>query len=506
MISRAEWARVAVVAGIVLAVANAPYVLAYISAPPDTFTGILFNTQDGHSYLAKMREGWRGEWLFTLPYTAEPGEGVFLFTYYLFLGHVARWAGMSLDGTYHLARLLGGAAFLVAAYRCLAHFFDTPRARLGAWLFFLGTSGLGWLALLAGRFTADLWVAESIPFLTLFSNAHFPPAWALMLLIIERAVLHQDPAGFRNLAVVALAVTALAIVQPMTLAPVNAVVAGNAALDVWQRRRFDWRAAWPAGLVAALSAPWVLYALWATNTHPVLSEWNRQNVTPSPAWWEALLWGGVVLGLAVVGAMRGQAQPLPARWLVIGIGLLYLPIDLQRRMSLGVWMPLSILAVWALRAVVLPRVAARWRPLLVTALVLPAALSNVVVVAATVAGVLGRKPELFLSAGEAAAMDWLAAQPGRPLVVASPDLALVLPGRSDARVIYGHPYETMDAGRQKEAVLNFLRGEIPAAEFLTQNRVDFVIAGPRERAINPEFVVPGWGVIFERGEVEVYGR
>lgn len=65
-----------------------PYAWA-LAAGGDThvFGGFLLNPIDGNSYLAKMMQGWSGAVTFTLPYTAEPGEGVILFVFYLFLGH-----------------------------------------------------------------------------------------------------------------------------------------------------------------------------------------------------------------------------------------------------------------------------------------------------------------------------------------------------------------------------------------------------------------------------------
>ena len=72
-----------------------PYLIVSMTTPPELFyTGFLTNPEDGHSYLAKMRQGQRGQWRFTLPYTAEPHEGEFLFTYYVALGHLARVAGL----------------------------------------------------------------------------------------------------------------------------------------------------------------------------------------------------------------------------------------------------------------------------------------------------------------------------------------------------------------------------------------------------------------------------
>ncbi len=46
----------------------------------------LFGSDDGYSYLAKMRLGLRGDWLFTLRYTAEPHSGALLFLPYIALG------------------------------------------------------------------------------------------------------------------------------------------------------------------------------------------------------------------------------------------------------------------------------------------------------------------------------------------------------------------------------------------------------------------------------------
>jgi hypothetical protein len=64
-----------------------PYLWANAAAGSGhVFAGFLLNPLDGATYLAKMRQGWEGNWLFTLPFTADPGPGSFLFTYYLLLG------------------------------------------------------------------------------------------------------------------------------------------------------------------------------------------------------------------------------------------------------------------------------------------------------------------------------------------------------------------------------------------------------------------------------------
>jgi hypothetical protein len=78
--ARAEWLLVLALSVVLLAVTCLPYALAYGVRGDWVFGGFLINPIDGNSYFAKMREGLRGDWLFTLPYTAEPGPGAFIFT------------------------------------------------------------------------------------------------------------------------------------------------------------------------------------------------------------------------------------------------------------------------------------------------------------------------------------------------------------------------------------------------------------------------------------------
>ncbi len=60
------------------------------------FGGFLLNPLDGNSYLAKMRLGLEGEWRFRLPYTAEPGEGAYLFLFYIIPVEIDIFSGFCL--------------------------------------------------------------------------------------------------------------------------------------------------------------------------------------------------------------------------------------------------------------------------------------------------------------------------------------------------------------------------------------------------------------------------
>src|SRR5882762_2231216 len=114
-----QWPRFALVfAAIVAIISLLPYLLAYLWTPPGHhFAGFFFIADDATTYLAKMREGADGAWLWTDPYTSEAHRGVFLFAFYLLLGHLAALLHLPLIAAYHLARVTGGVALVLAVDR-----------------------------------------------------------------------------------------------------------------------------------------------------------------------------------------------------------------------------------------------------------------------------------------------------------------------------------------------------------------------------------------------------
>jgi hypothetical protein len=508
-----EFPLIVALALVVLLVINLPYALAYQAGG---FAGILVAPADGYSYLAKIRQGYVGNWLFTLPYTAEPGPGAFLFTYYLALGHLARWTGLGVELSYHLARLGAGFLFLMTAYHFITNFMADRRSRLLTWLVFVTSSGLGWLVVLAGgSVPADMWITESIPFLSVYANAHFPLGWALVLWIFQWTwpSLAGDGTPPRwRLTLAGLATVLLAEVYPMILVVVAAILAGSAALLTWRRRQWapaDWL---PLAVVAACAAPRLALTAWLLNQLPILAAGSpggqAPQLTPPPG--EALVWGGVILALAVAGLARAlpprasAVMALAPRehlliWIVIGALALYAPLDTQRRLSLGLWMPMTVLAVDFLREGIWPRVPQMARPLLVGVLALCLGLSNVLVWVAGLGAALTRSTTVFLTPAEVEAIDRL---PAGAVVVADPYLGGVIPARSEARVVYGHPFETVGGERVLAQVEGVFSGTVAIEAIDVGRPIDVVLSSGR----TPRPTLPGWRVVFQQDEVIVYAR
>lgn len=158
-------------------------------------------------------------------------------------------------------------------------------------------------------------------------------------------------------------------------------------------RRFPLAEVRLAFVAAAVAAPSVAYMAWLYLAEPVFKK--RADVpTPSPLLWQYLMGYGLLLPLALGGALllhkRGAAKGaafegdrlrvlLPVGWAVVAIPLAYLPFAFQRKLIMGGHLPLALLAGLAVaelarRAVVRRPQAAGWVAAL---LLLPLSITNV---------------------------------------------------------------------------------------------------------------------------------
>jgi hypothetical protein len=484
-------------AGLALAVALAMLVPVWAAtrlAPNgSTFAGFLINPIDGFSYLAKMREGLEGSWLFTLPYASEAGTGAFLFPYYLALGHLARLLDVDLWVILLAARALGAAFMFLAIFRFLEEFVADRRARWVAYVLCLVGGGWGWLGIPLQFAASDLSIPETTPFLSAYANAHFPIATACFV-IAATGVLGCRASRWSRITASLISGAALALVLPFLLLPsVLVFLIGIVVIGLQERR--DGRPSSALrrtilfGAFLAGAAPGAIYGVWLLRTRPDLAAWNAQNQTPSPALGAYLLGYAPLLLLAAVAVIADRQQRrivwLLLAWVIVQSALLYAPLALQRRLSLGLYVPLAALCGIGLAAIS----RSSWRQA-VTILVLVSALpSNAVVIVAGLSGVARAEPLMIQSADESCALRWLAANadPGS-LVLAGETTGNRIPAFTSLRVVYGHPFETPHAMEELALVEGLFSRATTLAEALPVLRgrgIDFVYFGPEERALGP---------------------
>jgi len=501
-----EWRWVVGVALIILLLSSLPYLLAWQLTPSDMhFSGLLSNPRDGNSYLAKMRQGMEGQWQFHLPYTSEDHPGAYIFLFYLFLGHLARLVERisPLDSisallvVYHGARLMGGMLLLLVAYAFTGIGINEMRWRRVAFLLVGLSSGLGWLVAPLGYLTIDMWVPEANTFYSLFANPHFPLAEALMLSILGGVYNHASQAGqgqrllTRDLLRYPLTALLLAVVQPLAVLTVGAVLVVYGGLCWLQARQFPRRLAVDIAAVGGAAAPVVLYDLYVYRSNPALRAWSAQNVTPSPPPWDYALGYGLVLLLAIVGMVwavqrRNEGGMFLTTWAVVNAVLLYVPFALQRRLVMGLHVPLCVLAAMGLR--VLLRWATPKRQAILLKLCLALTMpTTLFLMGISLVGALRPEPLLYLGRDEVDALHWLETYTSNAdTVLAAPETGMFIPAWSGNRVVYGHPFETINAVEKEALVRAFFDPATPSRlrwSILGRYGVRYVFYGPRERTL-----------------------
>lgn len=438
----------------ILFLITAPFLAGwYLQGENFAYTGFLLNPIDGNSYLAKMQIGLRGEWLFQLPYTAQQGEGGYLFLFYIFLGHLARWTQIEPIFIFHLARVLGAVFLVFSLSRYLSVSLgsvDRSVLRRIVQLLLLG-SGLGWLAAFAGGFTMDFWVAEAYPFLSMLANPHFPLGLAILLQYLS--ALQMDRLG--NYGVWIVAGVLVAIILPFGVVVAAVISALVVAIRFWRDKRIAWRLPFvflfPAGGL-------LLYQFLVILNDPLLAAWNSQNHTPTLPVWDLLISFAPAILLAGAGLwqwIRKRSDPnldSAAAWLIAGVVLAYIPFPLQRRFLLGLYIPIGIFAGVGMLALVANKIRAFKR--LFGIVFLFSIMTNVFILLGGIQAGSQHDLWLYQRSDQQAALIWLDKHvcANRPVVLANPVLGLFIPANTQCRVIYGHPFETVDAIAREEEV------------------------------------------------------
>lgn len=508
MVSRREWLIALAVALAALTLAQIPYILGYACARPGMeFTGIIMNPEDAQSYFAKMRVGYDGAWLYTIPFTTEEHAPAFVGGFYLTLGHLARVFNLSLDAMWHTARITADLILFLVTFGFIAYFSSDTRVRWTAYLLAIFGSGLGWVLFLLNQpywldtFPVDFKMPEAHLFFTALTFPHVAFGTALILASVWMSARIMARRGWR-LAIGAGALNlALAIVYPFLIYLVAAITGIYWLMCAARARRVLWREGFLFALSFAIHLPILLYYANTLATNPIFRVWDAQAITLSPPLPHYLIAFGVFLLLALFAPRTsGSDLTLVWAWVIAAALLVYAPLNPQRRFVQGVQIPLAILAAVGFVDVVMPRLAqtrafqtlakrpnysdAGLERLLIVLLLLFASLSNLYVLAsASITAALQQPYPLFRPRGESAAIEWLRATTARSQVVLGVyESGNYIAARAGNRVVVGHWAETVDFQEKFDATEKFFNAVDDAwrRDLLARYRVEYVWFGELE--------------------------
>ena len=494
----------------VILLVTIPFVFADQASGSDyEFNGFVFNALDGNTYLAKMRQGWNGSWTFTLPYTPDPGEGTYLNMFYIILGHLARITGWSLLFTYHFSRVAGAVILLIILFRLCRKVFESSRSTWIAFLLVSLGSGMGWMLFPFGIHTSDIAaIPETYPFMSAFSTPHF--AWGIAIQIWLLIPRDEKNAGWKSAASLVLSSFVGAVVSPFVIVIVLVVRGGVVLWKVIQGENIKQllTSTFTIGLV---SGPFLFYYFWIARTHPVLAGWSAQNITVTRPLWDVIVSLSPAFILAVPGAIliwrkNTSIVKFLIAWAGLSLILIYTPFSLQRRFMTGWYVPIALLAVVFIEDLLKNRPASK--VVVIVALFILALPTNIVLLLGARHGALNHNPGMYLTRGEAEALAWIDEETeAGALILASGEIGSFIPAYSNGRVLFGHPYETVNAEYWQDEVNGFFEGKINYEEredFLKVNQIDYIFYGERERELGLVDWLEAFEEVFNFGGVVIY--
>ncbi|MCD4684945.1 MAG: hypothetical protein K8S97_03300 [Anaerolineae bacterium] len=510
-VSTAEWRWVIIISGILVALTLVPYAWALASNQSDDgwqFMGMLTNPRDGATYLSKIEQGRAGAWLFELRYTPETHDGAGFHSFYLFLGHAARVTGLSSLVIFHLARVATSFFMYISLYQLGATIWVRLRPRRLFFTLLAVGSGLGWFLLLfdPNRLAVDMTVPEAFPFYATYTNAHFPMSIACLALIASIYIIvfrrgYNAAPSVENggLGLILLSVL-LALIQPMALMPIGGALMIYVAVRAYLTREFPNHELRWASMLILPAIPFALYDLIVFRFNDVMGVFNEQNYTPSPPPYRYLFGYGLLLIVAIPGLVRAvrrferDGDQLMLIWIIVNAAGLYAPFNLQRRLALGLIIPLVYFAVRALEDYWFYKVAEKLRGAAMITLIVFLVPTNVFVLGIPLFGAVinsdsGISAGLLVESDYWKTIQWLDDRDEADAVVlAAPNISLWIPAYTEQVVVYGHPFETIHAEKRLEQVEQWYRGQDCDTLFSDEQSfsIRYIIWGPQEQEIAAE--------------------
>ena len=499
-----------------LFLSSVPYLFGVIAAGEHyAYLGLYpLGSADTNVYYSFIRQAMDGDIFIRNLHTGEPQNGTIFHPLWLLLGWASSLFQLSPILVFHLARLVVGAAFLLFFYFFLSRVFSDSRRRNIAFFLAAFSSGIGVFFSIGVSvwdpiqgmllLPADQWITESNTFLTLMHSPLFLLS-QLLLLVLLWCFLEEE--RIKNYFLVGGALFLLVLMHPYDLVTVGVVLPAFLVLRLLRdptltaealRRSFR-----RLVLLALCSLPPLLAFFVGARNEIAIGGWTKQNVTTSPMLHSYILGYGLVLIFAVVGcaALRktqSRAQLLVLTWTVVSLLLLYVPIQINRRMSNGLHLALVILAAagvdlfWSwFRAHRPRRELARHISTALLGWILGFGFffSTLTVIVKSIYWEASPSTSIYyLSKPVARGMDWLEAHESRSAVLLAHSYhGNILPARTGLRVFVGHGHQTIDWDEKRRLVTTwFFRtnaDDEKKAQFLRENGITTIFFSDLENRI-----------------------
>ncbi len=501
--------KIILIAVLVSFLAQVPNIYAWLRTPEGYwFSGFnsYFSPVDVNTYLATMRQGFSGNWLWQNRYTVEAVSSYSLYTSYLFLGHLARLGRLPLPFVFHLSSFVLSVIFLLVIYVLVTHFLEEKKLRYFCFFLIALGGGVGWAAL---QSSPDVLHREVLVFSTL-NLPHFVLDQLLFILTLYFGFLGIRQRNIRLAGISAVSGLLLSAIHPYSLVVVSLVLGGYVFLSGIIKGSFLVRLKFLSPLLIANAISLAFFAyLFYFRADPVLQEWMRQQVIPSPSppvffFGYGLLSVLGLFGLWYLWEKRNEESLFLLSWIVLHLSVIYLPVRFQLLMIKGFFIALCLLATFGVKKLSFLKTE-NIILILVLSMLTPLTLQILHMTALE-----ERSRLVYLTAGEGDSFSWVRGNvPPDSLFLSSYIVGNFLPAQTDSRVYFGHGIFTTRFDQKKKLVDKFYGDKMSREErgqFLDDGGIDYVFCGPEENRLGSDclFADLNLSKVYENEKIKIF--
>lgn len=515
-----------------------PILAAQLATPHGyIFLGTLANHNDFSAYLAAMRQGAEGNWLFHFNFSPEAWRPQLMLPIYITAGKIL--PGILYNSTWvniiRVIALIGTLAVYGMWVRLV--YPNEFNKQWSAWILLVFGGGLGWLLLPIASLigipnSANLFPDIVTPEWTLGLVGSNAPHYMIGLLLETMFFISYwnvtQNKGWKWIWASLVFALLLGLTYVYNSAVLFSVVGIYLLWDTWKYRKVNWRKWMESSLILLPLIPLLIYYGYWVNLDPAWAQYvvGEHNRIPPPTWYSLLSGMGIVGILAIAGLKKWHKttqKHLLISWIAGNLLVMYIPfVQYTGRFTLGLWIPLATLAAYGLEEVVLPWLQQKsWYAGFSKLTTTPyESLRRIILIltipSSLIVSILFLKNvflvwdfPFYMPKSEISAMEWLATRtdPQADLVLAYYPVGNYFPSISNTRVFMGQFFLTVNYEEKIKQVEQFWQVETPDSwrmDLINKWKITYIYQGRYEKALYQGIIIPPGELVYDKDDIQIY--
>ncbi len=474
---------------------------------------ILPSFGDHNSYLAFIKQASEGHLLFQDLYTTEPQSRLYFNPAYLTIGLFNYLFKIPVIISWYFFIIISNFFLLFSLYYFIAYFVKKIDQRILIFIFLTLGAGFGWLL---GIDAADIMLAETTIFQVLFWPFLWSLALGLLVWIFLFAIQSFEENNFNKSIYAGILLLVLALAHSYDVLMAYTILGAYILFFTNFFENFK--------KIIAIFLPSVfvvIYNLLILIFDPVLAIHSQVPMwSPPPVNYIAGF--GIIFflglwGLKIIMKNREKKYYFLVLWLILGFLLLYFPVPFQRRLILGLEVPLVIIASRGLfnfsykEKIPIPLSRRIFSYALILLVISFSSLTSLKVYKNIYQEIKRGDYPFYLEKEIIEGTAWLETNTNsEDIVIASYEIGNFIPRLSGNKVYAGHWAQTLFL-EQKLTQLNWFLNENSSLEkkdkFLEENGIKYIFYTPeteKSEFLEKAIVRQYWPLVYENSQVKIF--